>query len=237
MRPWIARFVVAALLTAVCPAARADFSVLHYLRDRAWDLTDLVRLRIGLPKDPASAGLHVRATRLLEAGAVRFDGTMVGMDRRAFGVLHEERTELGASVVYYSQVITDVRHGNQFTDVDSDWSRRRDRGIVRNYKGWDDGRHHPFSLGLEIEFPFLPGIDIGLYPEELGDFVLGFVGVDLYDDDKTDVVKREKKEFKEEHRQSISNEDDFTFPQSFDDALAPYEYPNASAPATNGKSR
>ncbi|HNT37250.1 MAG TPA: hypothetical protein PKH07_19820, partial [bacterium] len=60
------------------------------------------------------------------------------------------------------------------------------RPVIRN--GWfkgDDGREQPWSIGLEVALP--PSsldIDLGICPEQIFDFVLGFVTLDPLADDR-----------------------------------------------------
>ena len=73
--------------------------------------------------------------------------------------------------------------GNGFLDVLSDWSAMTDSRLVRDGEYHDDGRRRPLSCAAEFQLPYLPGIDVGVYPGEAVDFVMGWFGLDAFDDD------------------------------------------------------
>jgi hypothetical protein len=163
--------------------------VLKYCRDRCYDFLDLFRLRLSAPKQAQGIGFHVRATCLAQIGVLYFSGEHFGMDRRAIGTWRENRMEGGLSLLYFTDVQNEMIWGNRFTDLGTSWSQVVERGIVRNNIYWDDGRHHPFSLGAELQVGLLPGIDVGLYPQEAIDFLVGFFTLDPSDDDLSRIEK------------------------------------------------
>jgi len=165
------------------------FSILNYLRDRGYDFLDMFRIRFSIAPKAEAIGIHARATCLAQAGFIYFNGSFVGMDRRAFGVWNETKTEGGISALYYTRIESDAPYGNQFLDENTQWFNITDRGLIRNDTYWDDGRYHPVSIGVEAQLGILPGIDIGIYPEEIVDFIWGIFTFDFWQDDlsKTDV--------------------------------------------------
>ncbi len=193
--------------------------VLKYCRDRTYDFLDIFRLRLSAPKQAQGVGFHVRATSLAQVGVVHFAGEHFGIDRRAIGTWREQRTEGGFSLLYFSDIENDILWGNRFTDLGTSWSQVVERGIVRNNVYWDDGRHHPFSVGAELQVGLLPGIDVGLYPQEAIDFLLGFFTLDPWDDDLSRV---EKLQAKRERVPEVVFDKDY---DAFEERLEPYASP------------
>ncbi len=154
-----------------------------YLKDRGHDLLDLIRLRGGIPKDAQAIGVKARATTLAQAGYVAFEGTYYGMDRRAVGIVEEERREAGVSVFYGSFNSMIPTMGNGFLKGETPWHVVEDRRFLRNLPYWDDGRKRPLSLGAEVATPIL-ALDAGVYPAEALDLALGLFTIDLMNDDE-----------------------------------------------------
>lgn len=154
-----------------------------YFKDRGNDFLDIFRLRAGVPQAAKGVGLKARATTLVQVGYVFFDGTYYGLDRRGFGVVDEKRFEGGISALYGSLNQMEPVHGNEFLRANTLWSEGRDRRILRNLPYWDDGRRRPLSFGVEVMTPVL-GFDVGLYPSEAFDFVLGIFTIDAFGDDQ-----------------------------------------------------
>lgn len=157
--------------------------VARYGMDRLNDFADIFRIRLTAPHNGKSGGFHVRATQLAQVGIVGFQGQMVGMDRRGMGLWRQNRMEGGVGPLYFTSARTEPVIGNSFLDTESPWYHFANRQLVPTGQFYDDGRWRPLSLGAELELPFLPGFDIGLYPEEAIDFVVGFTTLDMFDDD------------------------------------------------------
>ncbi len=174
-----------ALLLAAPGDARADFlgGVGTYFKDRFHDLLDVARLRGGIPEEGKAIGAKAKVTSLAQVGYVQFRGKMAGMERRALGVTAERRTEGGISLLYASSNEMRPFAGNSFLRSDTAWSEVEDRRIIRNLPYWDDGRRRFLGVGAEVATPIV-ALDAGVYPEEALDFILGWVGIDLYDDDE-----------------------------------------------------
>lgn len=177
--------LLAAALSVTATPAPAGFveGVGIYIQDRVNDFADIFRLRAGIPNGGRSIGLKARATVFAQAGYVYFDGDYWGMDRRSIGMVEELRQEGGVSILYGSNTEMVPIIGNVFMRGDSEWSKIYERTLVRYHAAWDDGRQRPFSLGLEVALPVV-AFDVGLYPTEAFDFVIGFTTIDLYKDDR-----------------------------------------------------
>ena len=182
-------FLSVAVLLFSFPVIASANPVVNYLRDRLYDVMDLVTIRIMAPHDLHGIGAKARVTSLAQVGWVNFEGEGFGLDRRATGYVKEKRVEGGLSIFYYSNIETDAILGNQFLDPDSAWSKAAPRGIVRNDIQADDQRGHFLSIGAEVETPIL-GLDLGVYPYEAVDLVLGIVGIDAPNDDLTRVDRQ-----------------------------------------------
>lgn len=177
--------LIPVLLAAGTLASIPAQSEAGYFEDRFNDIVDIFRVRGGAPSDGRAIGLKARATALAQVGYVKFDGIYAGLDRRALGLVREERREFGASLFYFSYNEMNPVNGNLYlTELDDPWNLAEDRRIVRNLPHWDDGRERPLSLGVEIANPLF-GLDLGMYPEELADAVLGIVTIDIFNDDRS----------------------------------------------------
>lgn len=154
-----------------------------YCKDRFHDGLDIFRLRAGFPNDGKGVGVKARVTTLAQVGYVFFNGTYAGLDRRGVGVVDERRREYGISALYGSYNEMVPVYGNGFLKANSDWSEVEDRRILRNLPHWDDGRQRYLSVGAEVATPLL-ALDAGVYPEEVLDFALGFLTLDIYNDDE-----------------------------------------------------
>jgi hypothetical protein len=154
----------------------------RYCLDRVEDFCDFFRLRIGIPREYRGFAVQGRATNLAQAGFGVFDGTYVGVDRRAAGMWREKHLEGGVSILYGTVARSRTR-GNGFIHPESVWQKADERGVVRNGYSDDDGRGEDVSLGAQAQLPYLPGIDFGFYPMQVVDAVTGLVGIDLMNDD------------------------------------------------------
>ncbi len=179
--------VAAAIFAAVIAPSQAHAGFLGgvgtYAKDRFHDLLDVVRLRGGVPEDGKGIGAKAKVTSLAQVGYVQFRGKMAGMERRAIGITAERRSEGGLSLLYASTNEMRPVAGNDFIHADTAWSEIEDRRIIRNLPYSGDGRHRFFGIGAEVATPIL-ALDAGVYPEEALDFIVGWVGIDLYDDDE-----------------------------------------------------
>lgn len=163
-------------------AGSAQAGVLDYFKDRGNDVLDVFRARAGFPEHGRGVGVKARVTSLAQVGYVDFDGSYAGLERRGVGVVDEKRREGGVSLAYGSWNETMVSGGNQYLKGTTNWSVLEDRRIVRNLPHWDDGRRRPFSIGAELALP-IGALDLGVYPEEFVDLVVGVTTLDMYNDD------------------------------------------------------
>ncbi|MGF1572300.1 MAG: hypothetical protein ACFCU1_04445 [Sumerlaeia bacterium] len=154
-----------------------------YFVDRFHDVLDIVRLRSGIPDEGEGYGVKARVTSAAQVGYVNFDGTYAGINRRGIGMTREDREEGGISFLYFSEHAMDTKFGNVFLEGTTDWSKVRDRRLERNKPYWDDGQGDPLGIGAEIATPIL-ALDIGIYPIEIADFVLGIFTIDIMEDDR-----------------------------------------------------
>lgn len=172
----------AALLVGSFLPAALSAGVGDYFKDRGNDVLDIFRLRAGFPEHGRSFGVKARVTSVAQLGYVTFNGTYAGLDRRGVGVVDEWRREGGVSLLYGSFNEMETRSGNHFLEADTNWSILEDRRILRNLPHWDDGRRRPLSIGAELALP-IGALDLGIYPEEAFDFVLGLFTLDVFNDD------------------------------------------------------
>lgn len=154
--------------------------VTRYLKNRWNDFLDLFIIQAGMPQRHLAWGAHLRVTDLLQIGQIHFRGTKAGLEGRVLLVVSEEKDQ--RSIPLYQS----------YTEIDQTlkWSKPepkewRGRPILRNGRfEWNDGRGMPWTVNLEIMFPpCFGGVELGLAFCQFGDFVLGFLTLDPWDDD------------------------------------------------------
>jgi len=155
----------------------------NYWANRFYDFMDLWRLQWGVARDFKAFGAKVKATSLAEAGFVYFEGTKVGVERRAVGIIRQKKTEGGFTPIYFSAIREGGEFGNFFMRTDTDWAKTRDRRIIRNGFFWSDGTGRPVAVGAEVELLCFGGPDVQFYLCELADFMVGWFGSDPRGDD------------------------------------------------------
>ncbi|HOE63418.1 MAG TPA: hypothetical protein PKW18_08500 [Candidatus Sumerlaeota bacterium] len=181
------RLLIALILSLAI--ANTQAGVVGYFRDRGADFLDLFLFRISAPRGARGLGVRARATALAQANALYFEGEQFGMDRRGIGVWAERRTQGGISLLSFSNIENDIVWGNYFLKPDTPWMKYEERGLIRNDNYWDDGRHDFFSVSAEVQPILLPGVEIGCYPVEIVDFIVGFLTLDPQNDDLARVKK------------------------------------------------
>jgi len=170
------------------PSAQETGAFSNFWANRLYDFMDLMRLEWGAPRDFKAFGATAKATCLAQAGFVFFEGTKVGLERRAVGIIRQKKIEGGISPVYFTTVREGGEFGNEFMRTTTDWAKARDRRIIRNGFFWSDGTERPFSFGFELELFCFGGPDVHFYLCELADFLAGWVGLDPRGDDVSRVV-------------------------------------------------
>ena len=141
-----------------------------YFWDRFLDLTDIVNLDMGFGDGFL---LNVHATKWWQMGGGYRNGVCFGVLPRSFGMWYEDRTEGGVAVaplfnLYYKNMDREALWGTT-TLFDHDVS----------YKGVDymnNKTSHWSDIGLNFHF-FLFGLDAGVSPYEIFDFVFGWFGM------------------------------------------------------------
>ena len=141
-----------------------------YPVNRLLDLLDIFQLDFGF-----GFGLHVNAhaTRALQVGAGASSLSRVGLDGRQIGFYNENRSEfslLPFSVEGYRR--RPVILGN-FDGFNSATERDQLYGNVRDY----------FGLGAAVTAGIV-GVQVEARPTEMVDFLTGWAGIDLRNDDK-----------------------------------------------------
>ncbi len=172
----------AIFLGATTPSL-AEGGVGTYFKDRGNDILDILRFRAGAPYEGKAFGLKARATALAQLGYVDWEGKYAGINRRGIGIIDERRREGGVSLAYISFNEMEPVAGNKYLMGNNEWTENRDRRIIRNEPHWDDGRQRHLSFGAELATPLF-GIDVGVYPEEALDLVLGILTIDILRDDE-----------------------------------------------------
>jgi hypothetical protein len=152
----------------------------HYFLSRWYDLVDCVDFSFG-----AGLGLMVqaRATKLVQAGGGWSDAYHVGFRGRSAGIWKEQRKEVGVSLLYYQKVhrervtgwVESFRTDKMDLDTSAVYANNNDRSFL--------------GIGATVQAGVM--VDVNVRPMQAIDFVLGWVTVDVLDDD-TGNPKRNK---------------------------------------------
>lgn len=144
----------------------------RYFLSRWYDLIDIVDLSFG-----AGPGflINAHATKFFQVGFGYSDAYRVGFRGRSAGVWREKRLEAGVSILYYQKVKRERISGwveNFRTDtMDLDTTAVYANNADRSFTG----------IGATIHALIL--VDVNVRPAQAADFVLGWFGIDILDDD------------------------------------------------------
>jgi len=141
-----------------------------YFWDRFLDLTDIVTLNLGIG-DGFLFNAH--ATKWLQLGAGYRDGVCFGVLPRSFGMWYEYRKEGGLALaplfgLYYKNLQREALWGTT-TLFDHDVYYKGADHMSNDTSHWSD-------IGVNFHF-FLVGVDAGISPYEIVDFVFGWFGM------------------------------------------------------------
>ena len=160
------------------PKLEAQFA--HYFLSRWYDLIDIMDFSFG-----AGPGFMVNAhaTKLAQALGGWSDAYHVGFRGRSAGVWRERRKEIGVSLLYYQKVerervtgwVESFRTDKMDLDTAGLYANNNDRGFL--------------GVGAMIQAGLM--VNVNVRPMQAFDFVLGWLGVDVLDDD-TGKPKRNK---------------------------------------------
>ncbi|MEI6234571.1 MAG: hypothetical protein WCT04_16070 [Planctomycetota bacterium] len=144
----------------------------HYFLSRWYDLIDIVDFSFG-----AGPGflINAHATKFVQVGFGYSDAYRIGFRGRSAGVWREKRLEAGVSILYYQKVkreritgwVEDFRADKMDLDTATVYANNNDRA----YSG----------IGATIHALIL--VDVNIRPMQAADFILGWFGVDILDDD------------------------------------------------------
>lgn len=144
----------------------------HYFLSRFYDLIDCVDFSVG-----AGPGflINVRATKLAQLAGGYSDAFHVGFRGRSAGVWREKRKEVGVSLLYYQKVerervtgwVESFRSEKMDLDTSSVYANNNDRSFL--------------GVGATIHVGVL--VDVNVRPMQALDFVLGWMTIDILDDD------------------------------------------------------
>lgn len=144
----------------------------RYFLSRWYDLVDIVDFSIG-----AGPGflINARATKFAQVGFGYSDAYRVGFRGRSAGVWREKRLEAGVSILYYQKIkrervtgwVEDFRADKMDLDTATVYQNNADRSF----------------LGIGATFHALILVDINVRPAQAADWVLGWFGIDVLDDD------------------------------------------------------
>jgi hypothetical protein len=140
-----------------------------YFWDRFLDLTDIFTLDLGVGDGFL---LNAHATKWVQLGAGYRDGICFGILPRSFGLWHEDRTEGGLALapflnMYYKNMQREALWGTT-TLFDHDVYYKGVDHMSNDTAHWSD-------IGFNVHF-FLVGLDAGVSPYQIFDFVFGWFG-------------------------------------------------------------
>jgi hypothetical protein len=144
----------------------------HYFLSRWYDLVDIVDFSFG-----AGPGLmvNVHATKLCQAMGGWSDAYRIGFRGRSAGIWREKRKEVGVSLLYYQKVQRERITGW----VESFRTEKMDLDTSTVYANNNDRSF--FGVGATIQAGIL--VDVNVRPIQAVDFVLGWLTVDVLEDD------------------------------------------------------
>ena len=144
----------------------------HYFLSRWYDLIDCVDFSVG-----AGPGflINARITKLAQAVGGYSDAYRVGFRGRSAGVWREKRKEVGVSLLYYQKVerervtgwVESFRSEKMDLDTSAVYANNNDRSFL--------------GVGATIHVGVL--VDVNVRPMQALDFVLGWMTIDILDDD------------------------------------------------------
>jgi hypothetical protein len=161
---------------------------LGYAPARLYDFMDIFELNAGF--DLTFDNIYgVVAIEPIAVGGGYYDSEKLGMDGRLFGRWKETRTEIGFIIdclVHYEKT---PRRGNRylFDDLYSPYTSSKSDEYVP-FKEWGlshrlfDMERNPLDITAEL-YLFFIGLDVGVSPQEILDFVLGIFTFDGISDD------------------------------------------------------
>jgi len=144
----------------------------HYFLSRWYDLIDIVDFSFG-----AGPGLmfNVHATKLAQAMGGWSDAYHVGFRGRSAGIWHEKRKEVGVSLLYYQKVereritgwVESFRTDKMDLDTSAVYANNNDRSFL--------------GVGAMVQAGVM--VNVNVRPMQAFDFVLGWMTIDVLDDD------------------------------------------------------
>ncbi|MGD0093575.1 MAG: hypothetical protein ABSE73_27005 [Planctomycetota bacterium] len=145
----------------------------HYFLSRWYDLVDIMDFSFG-----AGPGLmfQVHATKFAQAGGGWSDAYHVGFRGRSAGIWREQRKEVGVSLFYYQKVqreritgwVESFRTEKMDLDTSAAYSNNNDRSF--------------FGIGAMAQLGVM--VNVNVRPMQAVDFIMGWVGIDVLEDDK-----------------------------------------------------
>lgn len=168
-----ARALASLALAVACTPACA------FLADRGRDAARIVEADGGLTM---GGGFHVGAAYVAEAGFGWYSGMRWGLREGSFVAVDEERAEFGVPIVYLHQVSQRVESG---TMPGRATVGILDKGYERFPLQWFTGQltdRDPMDLHIGLNVAYV-GFNVMVRPYAFLDFVSGWFGFDLRDND------------------------------------------------------
>lgn len=144
----------------------------HYFLSRFYDMLDIADFSIG-----AGPGflVNARATKFAQFGFGYSDAYRVGFRGRSAGIWREKRFEAGVSLLYWQKIKRERISGW----VESFRTDKMDLDTADVYLNNNDRAYT--GIGATIHALIL--VDVNVRPAQAADFILGWFGIDVLDDD------------------------------------------------------
>ncbi len=162
----------------------------------------------GLGYIPPSIGIYVEATDLLHLGALYKASADIEMDRRATGIVIDQRKKIGFGPFHYVDIEQEPILSNEYKRRNNDmdgWRKQMKRledpifsrpgkqliydgrdtsGRWWLHRGWQDWEMLSIEIAIPEPFILHSGINFkfGFDPSQIFDLFLGIFGLDLYGD-------------------------------------------------------
>lgn len=190
MKPYAALLSVCLLtLFAGCASTshEAGPTRLNYFEARWWDFMDMFELNLGV--DSQASLFVAAAVEPVAVGGGLFEGQKIGTDGRLCGIWTEKRAEIGLLVDGFVQYEKLAQAGNDYLrDAYYCPFKNTLLGNGEFYDDWgftpriDDHERRLIDLSAEVHLIAL-GLEVGVSPVEILDFVVGIFGCDVISND------------------------------------------------------
>ncbi len=161
-----------------------------YCEDRLLDLVDIVGIKI-LAGGGVKAGIGIGPYRS-PASVGWYNYSKYGFEGRAAGIWQES----GGELIFPLEHEITAREGNRglFENVDEYYDIVAASENVSSYREYPLNRYRNYGDIQVTAFPFFVGVEANISPVQIGDFILGWLTIDIVQDDHASRLNEEEVE-------------------------------------------